>query len=34
MTLIDSDKFLRLDGPLPRLEIFPGQQETSEAPRP
>jgi hypothetical protein len=34
MTLMDSDKFLRLGGPSPRLELFPGQQETSETPRP
>lgn len=30
MTLMDSDKFLSLGGSSPRLEIFPGQQETSE----
>lgn len=34
MTLTDSGKFLRLGGPLPRLEIFPGEQETSETSRP
>lgn len=34
MTLMDSDKFLRLGGPSPRLEIFPGPQETSETPSP
>lgn len=34
MTLMNSGKFLRFGGPLPRLEIFPGQQETSETPSP
>lgn len=34
MTLMGSDKFLRLGGPSPRLEIFPGPQETSETPSP
>lgn len=31
---MDSDKFLSLGGPLPRLEIFPGLQEISETPSP